>query len=399
MVPSMNKRGDFTSNLYKSYFANSLLGYNEQLRSIQQVLARRVVGSQPSSSQQQDPHAFTTSAEQQQQTSKPAITGKGSTVEDATDVKFSNEEAIDDDFSRGVNCLPSGDALFTPNLAGATVRLMASSNQQDDNRYADADDAEMGQDDEGEGDFIFPEDRSLRLQSSTHSPPVQIQPTLPKRSRPSSSSNGDAPRPLKQIRSPEPESSKTNISSLSQQYSANGDGICQDGVLERSYLYFPNTSLTDMEALILQKTKENLNLRAQLSVANPQATLEAARLRSQLANLASEARARGLVVQEYLSNWQRSQDEASLLQSKLAEERTKVKDLSKMVEAMRKKGERDSKELERVKAEHGSMVEAARRLFSIEAMRAMASEEFGEAGEALDELFAVVAKQKKKKGH
>lgn len=88
-----------------------------------------------------------------------------------------------------------------------------------------------------------------------------------------------------------------------------------------------------------------------------------------------------------------------MLQSKFLEEKNKAKELSKMVEALRKKGERDARELEKVNGEHGAMVEAARRLFGIEAMRAMACEEFGAVGEALEELFRVVARQKGRRGH
>lgn len=237
MASSLNKKGGSTSSLHKPPSANSLRGYNEQLRSIQQVLARQFAGSQPSSSQKQNPQTSPIRAKKQQETSKPAIPSEGSTAEDAIEVKSEDEDSMNDDFSHRGNYSLSSYTFFTPDLTGVTAPLRASSDQKEDTRYADAEDAEMSQNDAAESDFIFPEDRILRLQSSVETPTAQMQPSVPKRSRPSGSSNGDAPRSAKQIRSPEKEPFNTNISSVTQQYGAQKDNTSQDSVSNSSLIH------------------------------------------------------------------------------------------------------------------------------------------------------------------
>ena len=123
-------------------------------------------------------------------------------------------------------------------------------------------------------------------------------------------------------------------------------------------------------------------------------------LRAQLRTLADEARGRELAMQEYLSNWRRADEEATSLRAALAEAGRQARDAAKMLEALRRKAERDAKALESVVAQHGAVLEAAERLFCFEGMRAMAGEEFGRVGEAIRELLRVVRAQKAHtKGH
>ena len=154
--------------------------------------------------------------------------------------------------------------------------------------------------------------------------------------------------------------------------------------------------LRDTEAALSAKTKEALDLQARLAAASPRATLDAAQLRTQLRTLTDEARARALLVQEYLDGWQRADSEAGALRARLADEARAARSAERMLDALRRKAERDAADLRRVEERRAALVAAAERLLRVDAVRAMACEELGEVGEALDGLLQVVMAQRER---
>lgn len=272
---------------------------------------------------------------------------------------------------------------------------MASGLHIDDLRYANAEDAEMNQHDDGEGEIFTAGDGMSHFESSFQAFPAQGTPHVHKRSRSGLSSNGDAARPNKQIRSMEYDLYNPHESNVARYLGGKGHLTAHHAAIKEETIHTLRAKINQTEAELAQKTKQNIDLKARLDISNPQASLDAITLRNQLKQLSDQGRARELLVQEYLSQCQRAEDDASALKAQLKDMSRQLKESQKMIDAMRKKQERDGKALERMTTEHGIMLNAATRLFGIEGMRNMASEEFGEAGEALDELLQVVMAQRK----
>jgi hypothetical protein len=146
----------------------------------------------------------------------------------------------------------------------------------------------------------------------------------------------------------------------------------------------------------LEQSQELIRLRAQATQCNTASQhIDIHRLRTNVRNLSNEAKARDLVVQEYLGGWTRAKGEAAGLQTQLIDETRKLGGMRKMVEALRKKSERTEKELNRASEERDRVVDAVWEILKFEAIDKMASDEFGEFGEALMELKRILPKERR----
>jgi len=146
----------------------------------------------------------------------------------------------------------------------------------------------------------------------------------------------------------------------------------------------------------LEQSQELIRLRAQATHSNTTSQqIEMHHLRANVRNLSNEAKARELVVQEYLGGWTRVKGEAAGLQAQLIDETRKMGEMRKMVEALRKKCERTEKELNRATKERNRVVDAVWEILKFEAIEKMASGEFGKFGEALMDLMGILQKERK----
>jgi hypothetical protein len=152
--------------------------------------------------------------------------------------------------------------------------------------------------------------------------------------------------------------------------------------------------IKELQEKDLEQSQELIRLRAQATHFNTTSEqIEIHHLRANVRNLFNEAKARELVVQEYLSGWTRAKDEAAGLQAQLIDETRKMGEMRKMVEALRKKSERTEKELNRTLKERNRVIDAVWEVLKFEAIEKMASHEFGKFGEALMELMGIFQKE------
>ena len=164
----------------------------------------------------------------------------------------------------------------------------------------------------------------------------------------------------------------------------------QDTILELQ------VQVKELQEKDLEQSQELIRLRAQATQSNTASQqIEIHQLRTNMRNLSTEAKARELVVQEYLGGWTRAKGEAAGLRAQVIEDTKKMGEMRKMVEALRKKSERTEKELNRATKERDRVVDAVREILKFEAMEKMANGEFGKFGEALMELKWILPKERK----
>jgi len=146
----------------------------------------------------------------------------------------------------------------------------------------------------------------------------------------------------------------------------------------------------------LEQSQELIRLRVQATHSNTTSQqIEMHHLRANVRNLSNEAKARELVLQEYLSGWTRVKDKAAGLQAQLIDETRKMGEMRKTVEVLRKKCERTEKELNRATKERNRVVDAVWEILKFEVIEKMASGEFGKFGEALMDLMGILQKERK----
>lgn len=224
----------------------------------------------------------------------------------------------------------------------------------------------------------------------------QTQSNRPKRSRHISPPTiQDAPEP-KRIRPTLEHPRRSDLSDLSQQLHYMDDVGQERLIRQQDTIHDLQLQVKELQEKDLEQSQELIRLRSQATQCNTASQqIEIHRLRTNVRNLSNEAKARELVIQEYLSGWTRAKSEAAGLQSQLIDETRKMGGMRKMVEALRKKSDRTEKDLNRTTKERDRVVDAVWEILKFEAIEKMASCEFGKFGEALIELKGMLPKERK----
>lgn len=205
----------------------------------------------------------------------------------------------------------------------------------------------------------------------------------------------DSPKP-KRIRLTPEYPQRYGLSDYSQQVRYIDDARQERLTQQQDTIHELQLQVRQLQEKDFEQSQELIRLRAQTTQSNTALhQIKIHQLRTNVRNLFNEAKARELVVQEYLDGWTRAKDEAVGLQAQLIDDTRKMGDMRKMVEALRKKSDCMEKELNRATKERDRVVNAVRRVLKFEATEKMASGEFGKFGEALMELKWMLPKERK----
>jgi len=321
-------------------------------------------------------------------------------LEVSMDRRSMEEEVMEDELLQKRKRISSRKQLHFAEVSEGSESQATSRHNIDAARYADVESPDLTQHVEADDSIVGFEESTSHTKHNTHISITQAKSTRLKRSRPNSSNSSNTTRPTKQPRPMDlhssPPSKFTATPLTIPRHASHPHAASPPAASPQAAS--PDTlqaQLRSTSAALAAKTKEALDLRARLSAATPRASLDAAALRSQVRTLTDEARARALLVQEYLASWQRADEEAGALRARLADSARAARQAERMADALRRKADRDAKALQRVVADHDALLQAAERLVRVEAVRAMACGELGEVGEALDGLLQVVLAQRR----